>query len=182
MAHSTQYVFDVTVADIDRNAYADLQLQVAQHPSETLAYMVTRVLAYALEYEEGIAFPPGGLSTADDPAVWVRDLTGALRVWIEVGTPDARRLHKASKAADRVVIYCHKDPEAWLRSLLSERIYAPERVSIVLLDKAFVEALADKVDRRTEMSVTLTEGTLYIDIGGDSLSSPIERRAWPKAP
>jgi uncharacterized protein YaeQ len=180
MAHSTQYVFDVTVADIDRNAYADLSLQVAQHPSETIPYMVTRVLAFALEHEEGVAFPPGGLSTADDPAVWVRDLTGALRAWIEVGTPDGRRLHKASKAADRVVVYCHKDPDAWLRGLESEKIYAPERVSIVLLERGFIEQLADKVDRRTTMSVTLTEGTLYIDIGGESLSAPIDRRPWPK--
>ena len=114
--------------------------------------------------------------------MWVRDLTGALRAWIEVGAPDARRLHTASKAADRVVVYCHRDPDAWLRSLLAEKIYAPERVSIVLLDKAFVEALADKVVRRTQMSVTLTEGTLYIDIGGESLSAPLERRPWPKAP
>ena len=179
---STQYVFDVTVADIDQNRYADLSLQVAQHPSETVGYMVARVLAYALEHEEGIAFPPGGLSNADDPAVWVRDLTGALRAWIEVGTPDARRLHKASKAGDRVVVYCHRDPDAWLRSLLTEKIYAPERVSIVLLDKAFIEALADKVERRNTLSLTLTEGLLYVDIGGESLASPVERRAWPKPP
>lgn len=179
MAYSTQFVFDVTVADVDRSVYVELSLPMAQHPSESVAYLVARVLAYSLEYVEGVAFPPGGLSNADQPAVWVRDLTGELRAWIEVGTPDARRLHKASKAADRVVVYCHKDPTAWLRQLAAERIHAPERVAIVLVDRAVIEAIADRVERRTTLSLTLTEGTLYIDVGGETMSTPILREGWP---
>lgn len=179
MAHSTQYVFDVTVADIDRGVYGEHALQVAQHPSESVPYMVARVIAYALEHQEGVTFPPGGLSEADHPAVWAHDLTGALTAWIEVGTPDPKRLHKASKAAERVVVYCHKDPDAWLRTLAAERIHAPERVEIVLLDRALVEGIAEKVQRRTALSLTVTEGTLYVDVGGEQLTAPIERRPWP---
>ncbi len=177
---SIQYTFDVTLANVDKGVYEDLGLKVAQHPSETEEYMVARVLAYALEHEEGIAFPPGGLHTAEDPAVWVRDLTGALRAWIEVGTPDVKRLHKASKAADRVVVYCHKDPDAWLRSLASEKIYAPERVRIVLLDRELVEGMTALVQRRTALSLTITEGQLYVEIGGTQLGQVLERRGWPR--
>jgi uncharacterized protein YaeQ len=92
------YTFDVQLMDVDRGVYETLDLRVAQHPSETDEYMVTRVLAYCLEYTEGIGFSKG-IADPDEPAITVRDLTGAVRVWIDIGAPDAVRLHKASKAA-----------------------------------------------------------------------------------
>ena len=107
---ATMYTFDVELADVDRGVYESLSLRVARQPSETEQFLVTRVLAYCLEYGEGIAFSRG-LAEPDEPALAVRDLTGALRSWIEIGAPNAARLHKASKTAPRVVIYAHKDPE-----------------------------------------------------------------------
>src|SRR5882762_8474744 len=95
---ATIHNFEIELADSDRNRYESLALRVARHPSESEEYLVTRVLAYALEFTEGIAFSRG-LSEPDEPAISVRDLTGVLRAWIEIGTPDAARLHKASKAA-----------------------------------------------------------------------------------
>ena len=71
--------------------------------------MVTRVLAYCLEFEEGIAFSEG-ISSTDEPAVLVRDPTGRITAWIEVGAPDAARLHYGSKLADRTAVYTHRDP------------------------------------------------------------------------
>jgi uncharacterized protein YaeQ len=172
------YAVDVALSDVDRGVYAALPLKVAQHPSETESYLITRILAYALEYEEGIAFTQG-LSTADEPAVWVRDLTGALRAWIEVGTPSVERLHKASKACDRVVVYCHKDAPAYLRTLVGQRVYARDRVTIVEIDRAFVDALAARLDRRTAIDLSVTEGTLYVDMAGESLSTNLVRHAFP---
>ena len=107
---ATIYNFDIHLSDVDRNVYETLSLRVAQQPSETEEYLVTRVLAYCLEYTDGIAFTKG-LAEPDTPAITVRDLTGALRGWIEIGSPDADRLHKASKASPRVAVYTHKDPE-----------------------------------------------------------------------
>lgn len=165
---STVYVFELTVSDVDRGVYETVTLKVARHPSETLEYLVTRVLAYALELEDGLAFTHG-LGSADEPALWNRDLTGQLRAWIEVGTPDAARLHKATKACGRVVVYCHKDMYPYLKGLSGTPIHAPERVKIVPVDRAFVAALAEKVDRRTTMAVSVTEGQVYVDVGGASL-------------
>src|SRR4051812_40807911 len=119
---ATIYNFDVQLSDVDRHVYETLSLRVARHPSETEEYLVTRVLAYCLEYAEGITFSKG-LTDPDEPAVVVRDLTGALRVWIEVGSPDAERLHKASKASPRVVVYTHKAPERLAQQLSTERIH-----------------------------------------------------------
>ena len=101
---ATVYNFDIDLADADRSVYETLALRVARHPSESEEYLLTRVLAYALEFEEGIAFSTGGLSDPEEPALTVRDLTGALRSWIEIGSPDPARLHRASKASPRVAV------------------------------------------------------------------------------
>lgn len=181
---STVHVFDLSLSDVDRDVYTTLPLKVACHPSETAEYMFTRVLAYALEYQEGIAFSQG-LSAADEPALWVRDLTGQLRAWIEVGTPDAPRLHRASKACNRVVVYCHKDVGPYFRllerrTLTGQKVYASERITIVEVDRGFVADCAAKVERRTPLALSVTEGQMYVDIGGHSFSCPLVRHALPK--
>src|SRR5690606_4697336 len=108
--NATVHSFAVGLADVDRGVYDDLELRVARHPSETAEFMLTRLLAYCLEYTEGIAFSDGGVSSTDEPAVLARDATGALTAWIEVGAPDAERLHRGSKSAERVAVYTHRDP------------------------------------------------------------------------
>lgn len=166
---STVHVFELTVSDVDRGVYEAVTVKAARHPSESMEYLATRVLAYALELQEGLAFSHG-LGAAEEPALWVRDLTGQLQAWIEVGTPDAARLHRASKACGRVVVYCHKDTGPYLRGLAGAAIHAPERVSIVPVDRAFVAALVARIDRRTALAVSVTEGQVYVDVGGASLS------------
>ena len=120
---ATIYTADIDLADHDRGVYETLALRVARHPSESDDYLVTRLLAYALEYTEGLEFSTGGLSSPDDPALAVRDLTGALRAWIEIGWPDGARLHKAAKASPRVAVYPHRDAGQWLKRLEGERIH-----------------------------------------------------------
>src|ERR1041385_84743 len=106
---ATIYNFEVQLSNVDRHVYETLAIKAARHPSESDEFLVTRVLAYCLEYTEGIAFSKGGLSDPDEPARAVRDLTGALKTWIDIGLPDAARLHRASKAAPRVAVYTHRD-------------------------------------------------------------------------
>src|SRR6188474_758341 len=129
---ATIYNFEIDLADADRGVYETLDLRVARHPSESEEYLVTRVLAYCLEFAGGIEFS-NGLSDPDEPAVSVRDLTGSIRVWIDIGSPDAARLHKASKAAARVVVYTHKDPAQLLRALDGERIHRADALELYAL-------------------------------------------------
>jgi uncharacterized protein YaeQ len=98
---ATIYAFKIELADSDRGVYLPLELRVARHPSETEDHLLTRVLAYCLEYTEGIHLS-NGLSEPDEPAISIRDLTGLLKSWIDVGAPDAARLHRAAKLAPRV--------------------------------------------------------------------------------
>src|SRR6185436_16729568 len=126
---ATIYTFDVDLADSDRAVFESMALRVARHPSETEEYLVARVLAYALEFTEGIEFSRG-LADPDEPAILIRDLTGAIRSWIDIGTPDSARLHRASKAAPRVVVYTHKDPARFVASLAGERIHRVEALEL----------------------------------------------------
>src|SRR4051812_31715788 len=123
------YNFELTLSDTDRGVYGTWTFPVARHPSESGPYLVARLLAFALEHTEGIGFSPG-LSEGDDPAVWVKDLTGRTRAWIEVGAPEAARIHRASKACDRVVVYVHRGLDAYLRTIAGTRVHAPDHVSI----------------------------------------------------
>jgi uncharacterized protein YaeQ len=171
---ATIYNIDIDLADANRQVYETLALRVARHPSESEAYLLTRVLAYALEYREGIAFSRG-LSEPDEPAISVRDLTGALRAWVEVGTPDAGRLHRAAKAADRVVVYTHKDPAQFVRQLAGERIHRIEALELYSIDRSLITALAERLDRRMAFSLSITDRDLYISIGADTLTGGVIR-------
>lgn len=173
---ATMYVFNVELADSDRGVYETLEIRAAQHPSETADYLLTRVLAYCLEYTDGIAFSKG-LSDTDEPTVFVRDLTGALQLWVDIGTPDAERLHRASKAAPRVVIYCHKDAELLAAKLAAEKIHRLEALELYAIDRTWLAELVKKLDRRMNFTLTVAERNLYLTVGEDTLTCVVERLA-----
>jgi uncharacterized protein YaeQ len=176
---ATLSTFDITLSDVDRHVYEALTLKVARHPSESAEYCWTRVLAYCLEYEEGIAFSKGGVSDPEDPPVMIRDLTGALRAWIEVGAPDAARLHKAAKASPRVAVYTHKDPRILLRGYEGAKIHRASEIPIHVIDRGLLDALVPRLDRRVAFSLSVTERQLYLDFAGDVESAAIETIALP---
>jgi uncharacterized protein YaeQ len=175
---ATIHNIDVDLADTDRGVYETLALRVARHPSESEARLAARVLAYLLEFTEGIAFSPG-VSTPDEPAIAVRDLTGALTAWIDVGTPDAARLHRASKAAGRVAVYVHKDPAQYLKQLAGERIHRGDALELYALDRGLVEGFGARLDRRVACSLSVTDRELWLSIGDTTLGGPVSRLTLP---
>jgi len=172
---ATVYNFDIDLADADRGVYETLALRVARHPSESEEYLLTRVLAYALEFTPGIAFSSGGLSDPDEPTISVRDLTGRLQVWIEIGNPEAARLHKASKASPRVAVYTHKDPEQLINRLSGERIHRAEAIELWAVDRRLIGLLAERLERRMTFAMSVTDRDLYVSIGADTLTGRLVR-------
>lgn len=172
---ATVYVFTVRLADADRNVYETLELRMARHPSETPEFLLTRLLAYCLEYTEGLAFSKG-LSDTDEPALFVRDLTGVLLTWIDIGAPEAARLHKASKAARRVVVYAHRGVQPWLERLAGERIHRAADIVVNLVDQELLDALVKRLDRRMAFDLSVSERTLYVSMGEETLTGGIQTR------
>ncbi|MEV3965010.1 YaeQ family protein [Nocardia sp. NPDC050193] len=170
---ATLHTVTLHLSDIDRGVYQELELRMARHPSETTEFLITRLLAYCLEYTDGITFSDGGVSSTDEPAVLVRDLTGRITAWIEVGAPDADRVHRGSKLAERVAVYTHRDPAKVLAQLSGKRIHHATDIPLVSFDRPFVEAAAAALERRNTVTVSVTERQLYLEINDTSLSTPI---------
>ncbi len=171
---ATIYNLDIQLADVDRGVYEELALRVACHPSESPEYLIARVLAYCLEYTEGIAFGRG-ISEPDDPPIAVRDLTGSLLAWIEIGSPDAARLHKASKAAPRVAVYTHKEPRTLLRQLEGEKIHRADALEIYSFDRALIDGLVELLERRTRLALSISDREIYATVGDVTVSGEVER-------
>ena len=169
---ATLYQLTIDLSLVDRGVYESLDLRVARHPSETAEYMLTRVLAYCLEYQEGIAFSDG-VSSVDEPAVLVRDLTGKMTTWIEVGMPTAERLHRGSKLAGRVAVYTHRDIRLLLAQLDGEKVHRGAEIPIYALDRAVVEACAAALERRSSLTLSVMDQHLYVEVGAHSLSMPL---------
>lgn len=171
---STMYVFTVELADADRGVYETLEIRAAQHPSEAPEFLLTRLLAYCLEYGEGIAFSKGGVSDRDEPTVLARDLTGALTLWVEIGVPAAERLHQATKAAPRVAVYCHKDARL-LDKLRESAIHRASSIDIVVIPREVLDSLLKLLDRRMKLSLTVSEGHWYCAVGDVAFDGRPER-------
>jgi uncharacterized protein YaeQ len=169
---ATIYNFEIQLSDVDRGVYEALAIRAARQPSETAEYLLARVLAYCLEYAEGIAFSRG-LAEPDEPPLAIRDLTGALQSWIEIGAPDAARVHKASKASPRVAVYTHKDAALLVRQLSSERIHRANAVELYALDRALLAELAARLERRMAFELAVTNRHLYVTVGGTTLDGAL---------
>src|SRR5687767_3039468 len=154
---------------MDRGVYETLDLRIARHPSETAEYMLTRVLAYCLEYREGIELTEG-VSSGDEPALVVRDLTGRVTAWIEVGMPDAGRLHRGSKLAGRVAVYTHRDARQLLAQLDGERIHRGADIPIRAFDRAALDAVADQLDRRSSFALSVSGGELHLSLADQTVA------------
>jgi uncharacterized protein YaeQ len=171
---ATVYHLEIDLSDVDRGVYEALDLRLARHPSESMHYLLTRAIAYALFYEEGIAFSRG-LSTTDEPAVWVKDRQGNVTMWLDVGSPSAERLHKASKAAPRVVVVTQHDPRVLLEQLRVAKIHRKDELEIFALAPTFLDELEAVTGRHTRLSLVRNEGELYVTVGEKSVAGRLSR-------
>jgi uncharacterized protein YaeQ len=180
-ASATIYHLQIELSDVDRGVYQTLDLRLARHPSETMAHLLTRVLAYCLCYEEGIVFSKG-LSTADEPAAWVKDPHGRINLWIDVGMPAAERLHKASKASERVVVFTHRDPALLKKVARGQTIHRVETIDVRAVDPDLLTAMEAATDRTSKWVVVHTEGMLYVTIGDLALSGAVTQHSLVEEP
>lgn len=171
---ATPVRFKVQLSDVDRGVYATTEVKMAQHPSETRRYLLARLLAYCVLYEEGLAFSKGGLSSPDEPPLTSRTLDGRLTLQVEIGTPSAERLHKASKAAPRVVVVTHQPLQQLKDAVAGQKVHKLDSIDVYAFDGAFLDEVDGHLDvRGGDVEVTVSDGMLYLTVGGASLSAPL---------
>lgn len=171
---SVIYRFKVKLSDIDRGVYETIELRLAMHPSESVSYLLTRVIAYALNLQEGLELTQG-IANPDEPALQVKDLTGAWISWIEIGHPSAKRLHKASKTAKNVRVYTYRDPKDLLEEIVAEAVYQKEKIEFFSLESKFLNTLGETLERDNHWELLHNEGELSIHVKGISCQGEIRR-------
>lgn len=168
------YRFEIELSDIDREVYESLEFRVAQHPSENAAYLLSRVLAYALNYQVGIEFSPGGLNDPDQPAIRVIGLHGATDLWIDIGNPSTKRLHKASKAAKQVLVYTYKNAAILLDQVSPKDIHQAAQIKLFAIDPKFLSTLESELQKNNRWSIVHQQGRVDVTIGAASVAGELK--------
>jgi uncharacterized protein YaeQ len=160
---ATVFKVQLQIADMDRHYYQDHSLMLAQHPSENDERMMVRLLAFALNASDTLAFTKG-LSTEDDePELWDRTLSGEINLWVEFGQSDEKWLRKAAGRAKQVRLYCYGGrsvPVWWKNSQQALQRY--QNLSVVEIPEDAVTAMAKMVNRSMNLQCNISEGQVWL--------------------
>ncbi|HEY0193251.1 MAG TPA: YaeQ family protein [Kofleriaceae bacterium] len=176
---STIRKFEINLADTDREVYESLDWRVAQHPSESERYLIARVLARALEHAEGVEFSKLGVGDDEEPAIIQRDLRGDLQAWIEIGSPSADRLHKASKLAPRVAVYAWKNTDQLAAAIAERGVHRAQDLILRALPAELLDAVAATLDRLNRWDLSITGGVIYLAIGDKQFEGAVSPISLP---
>ena len=162
---ATIFKADLQIADMDRNHYADYSLTLARHPSETDERMMVRLLAFVLFAQDGLGFGKG-LCVDDEPDLWVKDLTGAIRLWIDVGLPDDKWTRKACGRAEQVVVvsYGARQADVWWPGF-QDKLGRQANLRVLRVSPAETQALAGLANRTMRLQCTVQDGHVWITDG-----------------
>ena len=172
------YRFQIELSDIERAVYETLDFRVAQHPSEHMPYLLTRVLAYALNTQEDLAFSSTGLHDPDTAAISIPDSFGGFKLLVEIGSPSARKLHKATKISKAVKVYTYKSPERFMSELREEKIHRADEIEFYSFTAEFLEELAQVIKRDNRWDVLFDDGTVNVQVGDLSISGELTRQKY----
>lgn len=173
---STVYKAELDVSDIDRGYYGSHALTVARHPSETEERLMVRLLAFVMHADPTLEFGRG-LSTDDEPDLWLKDATGAIEHWIEVGLPDERRLRRAAGRARRVTLlaYGQRALTVWWRKN-EAAVSRLSDLTMWVLPESALTALGGLAVRNMSLQCVVQEGEIMLSNGETHLTVAPELR------
>ena len=167
------------IADMDRNYYRDHAVTIARHPSETDERMMLRLLAFARHAEEALVFGRG-LSTEGEPDLWLKDLTGAVELWIDVGLPDAKEVRRACGRARQVMVYAYggRAAEVWWQQN-GEALRRQDNLTVLNVPQEASRSLAGLAKRTMQLQCALQEGHIWIGDGTSAVE--VVPETWKQA-
>lgn len=166
------YRFQIELSDVDRGIYKTLDFRVAQHPSETLTYLLTRVLAFALSYQDNLEFSASGLGDPESPALQIKGPQENIELWLEIGNPAAKKLHKACKLAKFVAVFTYKSAQVLIEDIQKNKVHRANEIQIFYIDPKFLLILENLVQKNNRWSVLHQDG--HIDVTSESGSANTE--------
>lgn len=180
---STVYKANLAIANIDRGYYAEHALTLARHPSETDERMMVRLVALAMQAHQiqelcqgdGTLTFGAGLAAADEPDIWLKDFTGQIKMWIEVGLPEEKPILKACGKAARVFIYpYHHSTAIWYKGI-ANKVARLAHLEIHQIPSEQSLELATMAQRSMQLQATIQEGTCLMSDGQQSVEIQFER-------
>ena len=167
--NATIYKVDLQLANMDAHYYEQHSLTLAKHPSETEERLMVRILAFALYADEALTYGKG-ISSADEPTLWIKDLTGEITLWLEIGQPDERTIRKACGRARQVVLIIYgSNTELWWKNNQSDFSQRKNLTVLQLLPKD-TKAMAVMVERNMTLSCNIEDGQVLLSDGKISLT------------
>ena len=172
---ATVYKVELDISDIDRGYYGSHALTLARHPSETEERLMIRLLAFVMHADERLEFGRG-LSTDDEPDLWLRDDTGAIELWIDVGLPDERRLRKAAGRSPQLALlaYGQRAMDVWWRKNSAD-LRRLQSLKVWSLSDDAVADLASLARRNMKLQCTIQEGQIAFSDGDEYVVVQPER-------
>ena len=170
---STIYKAELNISDMDRGYYADHNLTIARHPSETDERMMIRVLAFAIHASERLSFGKG-ISDTEEPDFWLKDYTDAIQLWGEVGQPEDRRLLKACGRAEQVVVYSFAHASSIWWKQINSRLDRAKNLQIKNIPSATSQELAKLAQRNMQLQCTIQDGQIWLSGGDESVQVDLE--------
>lgn len=175
---ATVYKAELQVSDLDRHYYATHALTLAQHPSETEARLMVRLLAFALHADERLEFGRG-ISSDEEPDLWRKSRTGEVEQWIDLGQPEASRLRKACGRARAVVVigYSGRSFGLWWEKNAAT-LARCSALTVLELPAGTAEALVALLARGMQLQCLIQDGAVQLmSEAGEVSVTPIVHQA-----
>ena len=160
------------ISDMDRHHYGSHSLSLARHSSETNERLMVRLLAFAFHAHERLSFSDG-IASSEDPALWKKDLTQNIELWIDLGQPDEKRLLKACGRADKVVVYSYASSSLKWWEQLAPKVERARNLEVFFIENSAI--LETLVERNMNFQCLIQEGQLLLSYGEQNFEITISK-------
>ena len=159
--NSSIHKVNLQISNMDVHYYEQHLLTIAKHPSETDQRLMVRLLVFALYATENLEFVDN-ISNQDEPALCIKDMTGAFDLWIEVGIVDENKIRKACHKAKKVVLitYGSKADHWWKKN--SRDFVKKNNLEVINLPYDATSLLANMVDKKIEITCHIEDGHVLV--------------------
>jgi len=162
----------LNIADMDRHYYQSHELTMAQHPSETDFRFMVRLIAFMANANERLCFTKG-LSSDDEPELWIKTLTNDIELWIELGQPDEKRIRKACGRSRQVIIYTYNERKAkvWWEQQ-QEKLQRFSNLKVFHINAPGVDTM---VKRSMQLQCSIQDGEIYLNDDNSNHTITLDR-------
>ena len=162
----------LSIADIDRQYYQSHQLTLAQQSTETVRKSMMRIVAYVYNANEKLTVRTQQWRN-DQPELLEHSDDNQIKLWIDFGQPDFKRLKKACTLSKSVIVYSYNQNHTdswWVKN--KDKLNRFKNLEVYSVNADELELMNNK---RMTLNCTLQDDALQINDGANNLIIERER-------